>query len=168
MAEKISEKRGRPARAINAGVAGQTSTDALRRLPALLGPGGAASQNKNLINDLVIQLGINDLLQHIPPETTGSNYRAIVQLARAHNPAVRLFIFQIPTDWLEQAGLFAAAQLSTLIRSFAEEESVQLLPCLLNGVLGHPEYCQADGIHPNPDGQAILTRNVWQALSSHF
>jgi acyl-CoA thioesterase I len=39
-----------------------------------------------------------------------------------------------------------------------------LIPFLLEGVAGHREMNQADGIHPNAAGVKVMTKNVWRAL----
>ena len=38
------------------------------------------------------------------------------------------------------------------------------LPFLLEGVAGHPNLNQADGIHPNAAGQRAVVEHVWPVL----
>jgi acyl-CoA thioesterase-1 len=46
----------------------------------------------------------------------------------------------------------------------AEKNRLPLIPFLLEGVAGRPEFNQADGIHPNKEGHAIVAETVWTAL----
>jgi acyl-CoA thioesterase-1 len=46
----------------------------------------------------------------------------------------------------------------------ARRNGLTLLPFLLEGVAGHRELNQADGIHPNMAGERIVAENVWRAL----
>jgi acyl-CoA thioesterase-1 len=46
----------------------------------------------------------------------------------------------------------------------ANKYHVTLLPFLLDKVAGVPALNQADGIHPNVEGAAIVADNVWTAL----
>ena len=39
-----------------------------------------------------------------------------------------------------------------------------LLPFLLDSVAGVPSLNQADGIHPNNVGEAIVAESVWRAM----
>ncbi|MCB1653822.1 MAG: arylesterase, partial [Pseudomonadales bacterium] len=41
---------------------------------------------------------------------------------------------------------------------------VELLPFFLEGIGGHPELMQADGIHPAVGAQGRLLDNVWPVL----
>jgi acyl-CoA thioesterase-1 len=49
-------------------------------------------------------------------------------------------------------------------RDLANQYHVPLLPFLLDKVAGVPALNQADGIHPNVDGAAIVADNVWMLL----
>ena len=46
----------------------------------------------------------------------------------------------------------------------ASEHKVEFLPFLLENIATKKELNQADGIHPNVDGEKIMTDNVYQAL----
>ena len=48
--------------------------------------------------------------------------------------------------------------------ALAREHDATLLPFLLEGVAGRAELNQADGVHPNYDGERIVTENVWRGL----
>jgi acyl-CoA thioesterase-1 len=46
----------------------------------------------------------------------------------------------------------------------AREKDATLIPFLLDGVAGHRELNQADGLHPNIRGERIVAHTVWDAL----
>ncbi len=46
----------------------------------------------------------------------------------------------------------------------ATEHKVEFLPFLLEGIAVKKELNQGDGIHPNAEGEKIMTENVYKAL----
>src|SRR2546423_1882152 len=78
--EKINAA-GWPYRVVNAGLSGDTSAGGLRRLDWLL---------KQKIDILVLELGGNDGLRGIQPETTRTNLQALIDRARSKYPAIRV------------------------------------------------------------------------------
>ncbi|NTV95922.1 MAG: arylesterase, partial [Thiobacillus sp.] len=69
-------------RVVNAGVPGETTAEGLARLGGQLD-----SQGPRL---LLLCLGGNDMLRHVPAETAAANLRAMVRLARERGVAVVL------------------------------------------------------------------------------
>ncbi len=51
-----------------------------------------------------------------------------------------------------------------MFEELAAKYDLPLLPFLLEGVAMRRELNQADSIHPNARGTAIVTDNVWRAL----
>lgn len=154
--ERIQEKLDRAGlsyRVVNAGVSGDTSAGALRRLDWLL---------RQTISVLVIELGANDMLRGQPISAMRANLQAIVDRVVETQPSIKLVV----------AGMRAAPNLgseyaSTFEGSFpelAERNRAALIPFLLEGVAARPELNQADGIHPTAEGQRIVARNVWEVL----
>ena len=47
-----------------------------------------------------------------------------------------------------------------VFRSLANKHGMKFMPCLRKDVGGHPELNQADGIHPNKEGQRIIAENM--------
>lgn len=187
--ERLVEKfaqAGRSVRAINAGVAGHTTGDALRRLPLLLErpAARAGGRHDETITDLVIELGVNDLLQRVPLAKVRENLLAIIRAAREVFPRIRIFMFRVPalnlsfeflpdgTDALSQgdgeADEYAREFAAIYPQLAADDNQLILLPFLLDGVLMRPEYNQPDLIHPNPRGQELVVENVWRSLKDYF
>ncbi len=139
--------KGRAIRVVNAGVSGDTTAGGLERVPILL-------QQKPDV--LVVALGANDVFHGRPLENAEANLRAIVERGKSAGARVVLLGMRIPTNYgPEYTDAFAA-----IYRRVAEIEHVDLMPFLLEGVGGHTELNQDDGIHPNPKGQQIVAANV--------
>ena len=151
--EKRIEEAGLPYTVVNAGVSGETSAGALRRLDWLL---------KQKLDVLVVETGANDALRGQPPEATRANIDAVLTRAEAQKPPPRLVIL----------GMKAPPNMgSTYLRGFdpiypelARKHGAVLVPFLLDGVAGIPALNQADGIHPTPVGQRKMAELVWRAL----
>jgi acyl-CoA thioesterase-1 len=140
-------ERGTPIRAINAGVSGDTTAGGLRRLDWVL---------KNRPQVVVVALGANDGLRGQPLPSIEDNLRAIVERARAAGARVLLAGMLMPPNYGgEYASGFAA-----IYPRLAKQIGVPLVPFLLEGVAGHPELNQPDGIHPTAEGQRIVAGNV--------
>jgi len=143
--------RGLPVRVVNGGISGDTSAGALARVDWLL------TQKPAIV---VVSIGGNDGLRGQPVEALEANLREIVRRARAAGARVLVAGQQIPTNYgPEYAGAFRE-----LYPRVAREEGAELLPFLLEGVAMRPELNLPDGIHPNPEGQRIVGRNVADAL----
>ncbi|MEO5717700.1 MAG: arylesterase [Chthoniobacterales bacterium] len=144
---------GQPLRILNAGVSGDTTAGALRRLPGLL---------DRRIDVLLVELGINDIFRGVPVSQIEANLQKIIDLARAHSPRVRVIVagMQLPQTSVDDS-LTAFGQ---MYAELARRNSAELVPFLLAGVAGNPNLNLPDMIHPNASGQKILAANVWPVL----
>ena len=140
-------RRGKPIRAVNAGVSGDTTTGALERLDWLL---------KQRPSVLVVGLGANDAFRGQPVDRIEANLREIVRRGKAAGARVLILGMRIPTNYgPDYANAFAA-----LYASVAKDEHAELMPFLLEGVGGRSELNQPDGIHPNDAGERIVADHV--------
>ena len=57
---------------------------------------------------------------------------------------------------------------AAIFPSVAKKEHVELIPFLLEGVGGIPQYNQSDGIHPNATGHALIAKMLWPILRPHL
>jgi acyl-CoA thioesterase-1 len=142
-----------PYKTINAGLSGETTSGGLRRLRWLLNDPPAV---------LVIALGGNDGLRGISPKLSKDNIRNMVNIAREVKPDMTILLagMEVPTNLGEQY----RQQFREIYPQLAKEMKLVLIPFLLENVGGIPELNLPDGIHPNVDGQKIVTRNVWKIL----
>lgn len=138
---------------VNAGVSGDTTAGGLRRVKWALGPGAEI---------LVVALGGNDGLRGIQPKQTEENLTGIIKEARAKSPNITILIagMQMPTNM----GPDFVEQFKGVFPKVAKEQSVGLIPFLIEGVGGDPKLNQADQIHPTAEGQQRVAENVWKVL----
>ena len=136
---------------INAGVSGDTTAGALRRLDWAL---------EGDVKILIVAFGGNDGLRGLPVTQMKENLSAIIEKARERNVVVILAGMEAPPNF----GQEYATQFRQAFRDVALRQRVLFLPFLLNNVAGKPELNQADGIHPNQQGTRIVADNVWTVL----
>ena len=144
---------GWPFVAVNAGLSGDTSAAGLRRIDWVL---------RRPIDVLVLELGANDGLRGVPLAQTRANLQAIVDRTRAKYPRAALVVagMQMPPN----LGPEYTEEFRRLFPELAERNGAALIPFLLEGVGGVPELNLPDGIHPTPEGHALLADNVWRVL----
>jgi len=142
---------GVPVRVVNAGVSGDTTAGGLSRLSWVL------NQKPDV---LVVGLGANDAMRGQPLENVEANLRAIVEGGLASGARVLLLGMRIPTNFGPDYSLGFAAIYPRVAKSLG----VELVPFLLDGVGGHIDLNQPDGIHPNARGQEIVANNVFRHL----
>jgi acyl-CoA thioesterase-1 len=70
----------------------------------------------------------------------------------------------VQMEALPNMGATYARQFHEAYVDLARSNGVTLLPFLLTSVAGHAALNQADGIHPNYQGERIVARNVWKGL----
>jgi acyl-CoA thioesterase-1 len=140
-------------RVVNAGVSGETSAGALRRIDWLLRDHPAV---------LVIETGANDGLRAQDPDSTRANIQAIIDRARAVSPAPRIVL--VGMEALPNYGPAYARRFRAIYPDLAKRNHLPLVPFLLAGVAGVDSLNQADGMHPTAAGQRIVARTVWKTL----
>lgn len=142
-----------PWRAVNAGVSGETSAGALRRLPWLLREPPAV---------WVLETGANDGLRGLEADSTRANIEAIIALIRASDSLVPIVLVGMEAP--PNMGRPFTTRFRTLYRDVALRHRVALVPFLLDGVGGVDSLNQPDGIHPTPLGHQRVADNVWRVL----
>lgn len=136
---------------VNAGVSGDTSAGGLRRLD------WALQANARVI---ILALGANDGLRGLSVGEMKQNLGRIIETAQNRNVAVILAGMEAPPNY----GAEYAAAFRQAYRDVALRHKVLFIPFLLDKVAGVPSLNQADGIHPNAPGAAIVADNVWAVL----
>lgn len=137
---------------VNAGVSGDTSLGGLERADWVL-----EQENAQI---LILELGANDLLRGMPPSKMKENLDKIIRKAKAKNIEVLLCGMLAPPT----AGSDYQREFMMAFPDLADEHDVEFLPFLLDGVAAKKELNQPDGIHPNAEGEKIMTENVYKAL----
>jgi acyl-CoA thioesterase-1 len=140
-------------RVVNAGVSGETSAGALRRMDWLL---------RQPVAVLVLETGANDGLRGQDPEATRANIQAIFDRARQQDPPPTLVL--VAMEALPNYGREYREGFRAIYPELAEANGATLIPFLLEGVAGDPQLNQADGIHPTAEGQKRVAQNIWTVL----
>jgi acyl-CoA thioesterase-1 len=108
----------------------------------------------------VVELGGNDGLQALSLESMEANLSAIVEALQARGIRVVLLGVELPFFLGDTSGFRA------VYGRVADEYDVPLLDNVLEDVTGYPGRMQADGIHPTPEGHAIMAERVTDFLES--
>jgi acyl-CoA thioesterase I len=138
---------------VNAGVSGETTAGLLRRLDWLL---------RGNFDVVVVESGANDGLRGTPVATVRQNLRDIVSGIRKAHTTTRIMLVQMEAP--PNLGPEYTTAFHTLYADVARENGATLVPFLLQGVAGDRSLNQADGIHPNQQGEHIVAENVWRSL----
>ncbi len=147
------DSAGLPFEAVNAGVSGETSAGARRRVDWLL---------RQPVSVLVIETGANDGLRGLQVDSLRANIQFIIDEARklSPSPAIVLLGMRAPPN----LGLGYARRFREVYPELAEENDLPLVPFLLDGVAGVGGLNQADMIHPTAKGQQRMADVVWKVL----
>ena len=131
---------------INGGVSGDTSAQALARLPALL------AQKPKLV---VVSIGGNDFLQRQPESGTRENIRKMVADIRATGvPAVLVAIPHFTTG-----ALLGMVSEHPLYAELADELDVPLLKGAWADILGDKDL-KSDAVHANAAGYRLFAEQL--------
>ncbi|WP_037315083.1 arylesterase [Salegentibacter sp. Hel_I_6] len=138
---------------VNAGLSGETTASGKNRIEWVL---------KQNVDIFVLELGANDGLRGIPIAETRRNLQDIIDTVKEKNPDTKIVLagMQIPPNMGEEY----TTDFRNIFPELAEENNVELIPFLLEGVAGDPELNQQDGIHPTAEGYKIVADNVWDVL----
>ena len=152
VAEKAADA-GTPIVAVNAGLSGETSAGALRRIDWTL---------RKPVDIVVLETGGNDALRALDADSLKTNIRGVVARIRALQPQARILlaVMEAPPN----LGARYTAMFRKAYQEVAAEENLTLIPFLLEKVAGFDSLNQADGVHPNDKGERIVADNVWRTL----
>lgn len=137
---------------VNAGVSGDTSLGGLERSDWVLDQDNAKI--------LVLELGANDLLRGVPVASMKENLNKIIRKAKAKNLKILLCGMLAPPTM----GADYQRDLTMAFPDLASEHKIAFLPFLLENVALKKDLNQADGIHPNAEGEKIMADNIYKAL----
>ena len=151
--EKRARDEGMPIKAINAGLSGETSAGAVRRIDWVL---------RTPADLVVIEVGANDALRGLSPDAARANLERVVSAVRAKQPRAKVALIQMEAP--PNYGVVYTRSFRSIYSDVARKENIPLLPFLLNGVAGISRLNQPDGLHPNLNGERIVADNLWKAL----
>lgn len=145
--ERALKERGHAVDVINAGVSGDTTAGGLDRLR------WAVPEKSDAV---ILELGANDALRGLDPGNARANLDTIITALKAGGSEVLL------------AGMLAPRNLGeTYVRAFdriypelAAKHGLILYPFFLEGVALNGKLNLNDGLHPNAQGVAEITKRI--------
>ena len=147
--ERLDEQ-GYAYRVFNSSIAGDTTQGGLARLPRLLEKQGPAI--------VLIELGGNDGLRGLPLDVTRKNLAAMIEQSRSAGAEVIIAEIRIPPNY----GPSYTQKFNAIFHELAKQESVTLLPFLLEDIALEPGMMLPDGIHPTAAAQPVIVDAVWE------
>lgn len=151
--ERLRES-GLPFRAVNAGVSGETSAGARRRIDWLL--------DQETPRVVMIETGANDGLRGQSLDSLEANLDMIIGQFAGLTP--RPVIIVAGMEALPNLGASYTNRFRSIFPRVARAHGALYLPFLLDGVAGNARFNQGDGIHPNVEGSERVADNVWKVL----
>lgn len=158
--EAALTQQGLDVQVVNAGVSGDTSA------------GGAARLGWILTDDIdvaMVALGGNDMLRGISPDETQRNLAAI--LTELQDKGIPTLLIGVLAS--SNFGEGYRADFEKVFPDLAQEFSVDLFPNFLEGIAtagsfadARRLYLQADGLHPNPQGVALIVDKIVPSVVS--
>lgn len=146
------KRSGFACRVINASISGDTTANALRRLPPLL--------ERHAPAVVILEVGGNDGLRGLPLQQMKRNMEAMIDLARQHGAQVLLLGIQLPPNY----GRRFTEGFSKVYWQLAASHGIALVPSVVAGIGGNGRLMQGDGIHPNAAAQSTIMELVWPEL----
>jgi acyl-CoA thioesterase I len=134
---------------INAGVSGDTTTGGAARVDWTLTPD---------VDAMIVALGGNDLLRGIDPALSRKNINFILEAGQSAGVSMLLVGMSAPPNY----GPDYKTAFDNIYPELAEAYGVALFPNFMLGIgdAANPAemlpYLQDDGLHPNPEGVALI------------
>jgi acyl-CoA thioesterase I len=131
----------------NAGVSGDTMSGGLERLDWSVPEGTEA---------VILELGANDMLRGLDPQVTAKALAEILRrLSERHIEVLLCGMLAAPN-----LGADYAAAFNRIYPDAAAAGHLPLYPFFLEGVTGHPDLVQRDGLHPTAAGVDAIVAGI--------
>jgi len=135
---------------VNAGIDGDTSTEAMRRLAS-----DVLDREPFLV---IIEFGGNDFLRKIPQEETLNNIRQMIDKIQAKGAMVAVVDIS--------AGILLGEYHKIFYRLAQEKEAI-FIPRILSGVITNPNL-KSDFVHPNGEGYKIIAGRIYRTIMPYL
>ena len=143
--------RGLDVQLVDAAVSGDTTAGGRARLEWALADGADAA---------LVELGGNDGLRALPPNSTAANLRAILDMLQARRIPALLSGMLAPPNLGQEYGDAFKGVFTTL----SARPGVIYDPFFLEGVAGEAALNQPDRIHPNAEGVRRIVARLLPAM----
>ncbi|WWJ01919.1 multifunctional acyl-CoA thioesterase I/protease I/lysophospholipase L1 [Erwinia aphidicola] len=138
---------------VNGSISGDTATQGLARLPALL--------KQHQPRWVLIELGGNDGLRGFLPQQVEQDLNQIISQVKAANAQPLLMQVMLPANY----GKRYTQSFAAIYPKVAKQYSIPLVPFFMEQVYLKPEWMQDDGIHPNPAAQPFIAELMAKELA---
>lgn len=138
-------------RVVNAGVSGDTSSQGVNRLQTIIDLRPAI---------VIVELGANDGLRGLPVDATRANLETIISRLQEAESEVIIAGMEMPPNY----GPVYTEAFRRIFPEVAMKYHAVLIPFFLEGVAGHPNLNQGDGIHPTEEGYSIVAEKIWRVV----
>ncbi|MDF2434149.1 MAG: acyl-CoA thioesterase [Mucilaginibacter sp.] len=138
---------------INAGLSGDTSGGGLNRIAYWL---------SRPVSIFVLELGINDIIRGISPQTIFRNLQAIIDKVKARYPNVKIALMGMRIPAFIPSTF--AVQFNAIYLKLANDNQAAFVPFFLDGVAGKSQFNLPDRLHPNAEGYKVIADNVWPVI----
>lgn len=135
---------------INAGVDGDTTAEALKRLEK-----DVLSKNPRLV---IVEFGGNDFLKKIPIKETISNLKNIVSRIQSAGAMVAIADISAGLLMREYKGPY---------KKIAMETGAIFIPSMMNGIITNPRM-KSDFFHPNSSGYRLIAERVFKQIKPYI
>jgi acyl-CoA thioesterase-1 len=144
------DKLGYSYHVVNMGISGETTTDALSRLPTVI------AQKPRIV---ILEFGGNDGLRGLPITAAHANLDQMMARIQVAHIRILLAGLTLPPNY----GQDYIRPFQTMYHDLAVKYHSPLIPFLLEGIFEHGLF-QQDGIHPNAQGYAVVAQTVLRYL----
>jgi acyl-CoA thioesterase I len=132
---------------VNGGVSGDTTAGGLARLY------WALADKPDVV---LVELGANDMLRGIDPKVTYDNLDKLLGRIAQSGAKILLLGMKATSNW----GREYRQSFDAIFPALAEKYQVPLYPFFLDGVAADAALNQADGLHPNSKGVAVIVDRI--------
>jgi len=141
------DRQGAEVRLINAGVSGDTTAGGLARIAWTLTPD---------VQGVIVALGANDMLRGLDPNAARDNLDGILAAIRDAGGQALLVGFEAPGNFGPDYKATFDAAYADLAATYDTVYLPSLLAPLQQAEGPLTQYLQADGLHPTPQGVALI------------
>jgi acyl-CoA thioesterase I len=145
--EQVLREKGYAVTIVNAGVAGDTVSDGLRRLDSSVPEGAEA---------VIIELGPNDAERGVDPNVTQAGLASLLEWFKQRQIQVLLTGMRASPSM----GAAYVRAFGAIYPALASTYSFVWYPYILDGVAGDPKLLQFDGEHPNAEGVNVIVTRI--------
>lgn len=149
--EKKIKEAGKDWSVVNAGVSGSTTASGPSRMNWVF---------RSKPDLILLCLGANDGLRGLKVADSRKNLATAIEAAQKKGVQVILGGLYMPPNY----GADYTKDFRKMYEDLAAQYKIKMIPFLLEGVGGKPQYNLADGIHPNEKGHAVIAETVFQNL----